>query len=77
MAEQRKTDFQSPVSESPGFLMDKQHFDQLVKVVRQMNRHRAGKAVRGAKATELAEPDVRAIREAAKRMCLRAESSRG
>ena len=46
--------------------MDKEHFDQLVKVVRQMNRHRAGKAVRGAKATELAEPDVRAIREAAK-----------
>ena len=46
--------------------MDKKHFDQLVKAVRQMNRHMAGKVVRGAKTTELAEPDVRAIREAAK-----------
>ena len=46
--------------------MDKEHFDQLVKAVRQMNRHIAGKVVRGAKTTELAEPDVRAIREAAK-----------
>ena len=46
--------------------MDKEHFDQLVKAVRQMNRHMAGKVVRGAKTTELAEPDVRAIREAAK-----------
>ena len=57
--------------------MDKDHFDQLVKAVRQMNRHMAGKVVRGARTTELAEPDVRAIREAAKRKCLRAESSRG
>jgi putative transcriptional regulator len=46
--------------------MDKNHFDQLVKAVRQMNRHMGGKVVRGAKTTELAEPDVRAIREAAK-----------
>ena len=46
--------------------MDKGHFDQLVKAVRQMNRHMAGKVVRGAKSTELAEPDVRAIRETAK-----------
>jgi len=46
--------------------MDKEHFDQLVKAVRQMNRHMAGKVVRGSKTTELAEPDVRAIREAAK-----------
>jgi putative transcriptional regulator len=46
--------------------MDKEHFDQLVKAVRQMNRHMAGKVVRGARTTELAEPDVRAIREAAK-----------
>ena len=46
--------------------MDKDHFDQLVKAVHQMNRHMAGKVVRGAKTTELAEPDVRAIREAAK-----------
>ena len=45
--------------------MDKQHFDQLVKAVRQMNRHMAGKVVRGAKTTELVEPNVRAIREAA------------
>jgi len=46
--------------------MDKGYFDQLVKAVRQMNRHRAGKVVRGAKTTELVEPNVRAIREAAK-----------
>ncbi|MEO8157941.1 MAG: transcriptional regulator [Betaproteobacteria bacterium] len=46
--------------------MDKQHFDQLVKAVRQMNRHMSGKVVLGAKSTELAEPNVRAIREAAK-----------
>ena len=39
--------------------MDKEHFDQLVKAVRQMNRHMAGKVVRGARTTELAEPDVR------------------
>ena len=46
--------------------MAKQHFDQLVKGVREMKRHVAGKSVRGARTTELAEPDVRAIREAAK-----------
>ncbi len=46
--------------------MDKQHFDQLVKGVREMKRHIAGKTVRGVRATELAEPDVRAIREAAR-----------
>ena len=46
--------------------MDKEHFDQLVKAVRQMNRHMAGKVVRGVKTTKLTEPDVRAIREAAK-----------
>ena len=46
--------------------MDKQHFDQLVKGVREMKRHMAGKRVRGAKATELSAPDVRTIREAAK-----------
>ena len=45
--------------------MDKQHFDQLVKGVREMKRHMAGKRVRGARMTELA-PDVRMIREAAK-----------
>jgi putative transcriptional regulator len=46
--------------------MDKRHFDQLVKGVREMKRHMAGKSVRGARTTEPAEPDVRAIREAAK-----------
>ena len=46
--------------------MDKQHFNQLVKGVREMKRHLAGKPVSGARTTELAEPDVRAIREAAR-----------
>ncbi len=46
--------------------MDKKHFDQLVKGVREMKRHMAGRPVRGARTTELAEPDIRAIREAAK-----------
>ena len=46
--------------------MDKLHFDQLVKGVREMKRHIAGKPVRGARVTELTQPDVRAIREAAK-----------
>ena len=43
--------------------MDKQHFDQLIKGVREMQRHLAGKSVRGAKVTELLEPDVRSIRK--------------
>ena len=46
--------------------MDKQHFDQLIKGVHEMKRHMAGKPVRGVKVTELEEPDVRAIREAAR-----------
>ena len=46
--------------------MDKQHFDQLVKGVREMKRHIAGKRVRGVKSTALTAPDVRSIREAAK-----------
>jgi putative transcriptional regulator len=46
--------------------MDKQHFDQLVKGVREMKRHMNGKAVRAARTSELAEPDVRSIREVAK-----------
>lgn len=46
--------------------MDKQHFDQLVKGVRAMKRHMAGKRVRGVRVTELDAPDVRTIREAAK-----------
>ena len=45
--------------------MDKQHFDQLIKGVREMKRHLAGKSVRGARVTKLPEPDVRSIREAA------------
>ena len=45
--------------------MDKEHFDQLVKGVREMKRHIAGKTVRGAKSTEVPAPDVRTIREAA------------
>lgn len=46
--------------------MDKRHFDQLVKGVREMKRHMAGRSVRGARRTELDEPDIRAIREAAR-----------
>ena len=46
--------------------MDKQHFDQLVKGVREMKRHMAGKRVPGARTTELPAPDVRTIREAAR-----------
>ena len=45
--------------------MDKQHFDQLVKGVQEMKRRMAGKKVPGLVVTELTEPDVRAIREAA------------
>ena len=46
--------------------MDKQHFDQLVKGVREMTRHMAGKTVRGTRETEMPAPDVRTIREAAR-----------
>jgi putative transcriptional regulator len=46
-------------------MMDKRHFDQLVKGVREMKRHMAGKSVRGARTTSFDEPDVRAIRKAA------------
>ena len=45
--------------------MDKEHFDQLIKGVREMKRHMAGKHVPGIRVTELPEPDVAAIREAA------------
>jgi putative transcriptional regulator len=45
--------------------MDKQHFDQLVKGIREMKRHMAGKSVRGTRTTSVDEPDVRAIRKAA------------
>jgi putative transcriptional regulator len=46
-------------------IMDKQHFDQLVKGVREMKRHMAGKSVRGSRTKSVDEPDVRAIRRAA------------
>lgn len=45
--------------------MEKKHFGELVKGVRKMKRHMAGKNVRGVRTTELPAPDVRAIREAA------------
>ncbi|HEX7073957.1 MAG TPA: hypothetical protein VF226_07950 [Hyphomicrobiaceae bacterium] len=45
--------------------MDRQHFNQLVKGVREMKRDMDGKSVRGARATELKDPDVRAFRKAA------------
>ena len=45
--------------------MDKKHFDQLVKGVREMKRHRAGKPVRGARVSRLNDPDPREIRKAA------------
>lgn len=46
--------------------MDKQHFEQLIKGVREMKRHVAGKTVPGIRVTEITEPDIRGIREAAK-----------
>ena len=46
--------------------MDKQHFEQLIKGVREMKRHVAGKTVRGVRVTEITEPNIRGIREAAK-----------
>ena len=46
--------------------MDKQHFEQLIKGIREMKRHVAGKAVRGVRVTEITEPDIRGIREAAR-----------
>ena len=45
--------------------MDKRDFDQLIKRVREMKRHMAGKSVRGVRTTELPAPSVRTIREAA------------
>ncbi len=46
--------------------MDKQHFNQLVRGVRQLKRHMAGKTVAAVRTHRLDEPDVRSIREAAK-----------
>jgi putative transcriptional regulator len=45
--------------------MDKEHFDQLVRGVREMKRYLAGKAEPGVRITEVSEPNVGAIREAA------------
>jgi putative transcriptional regulator len=45
--------------------MDARHFDYLVKGVREMKRHIAGKPVPGIRVIEIPEPDVSAIREAA------------
>ena len=45
--------------------MNKRDFDQLVKGIREMKQHLAGKSVRGARTTSIDEPDVRAIRKAA------------
>ena len=45
--------------------MDKQHFDQLVKGVREMKRHMADKSIRNSRTKSVDEPDVRAIRRAA------------
>jgi putative transcriptional regulator len=46
--------------------MDKQHFEQLIKGVREVKLHVAGKVVRSVRTTELTEPNVRGIREGAK-----------
>ena len=46
--------------------MDKAHFEQLIVGVKEMKRHMAAKVVRGARVSVSAEPDVRAIREAAR-----------
>jgi putative transcriptional regulator len=45
-------------------IADKQ-FDELKDAVAMMARHMRGECVRGMRKTEVAEPDVRAIREAA------------
>lgn len=45
--------------------MDKHHFEQLVKGVREMKRHMMDKPVRGVKTSTLDTPNVRLIREAA------------
>lgn len=44
--------------------MDKEHFDQFVKGVREMKRLMAVKTVPGIRITELPEPDVSAPRRA-------------
>ena len=50
----------SPISQKPLY-MDREHFDQLVKAVRQMDRHMSGKVTPGAKTTEVASDPKSAI----------------
>jgi putative transcriptional regulator len=45
--------------------MDKKHFDNLVKSVKEMKRHMAGKRVRGVRTTRVLVADVQAIRKSA------------
>ena len=45
--------------------MDKKEFDSLVKGVKEMRRHMAGKRVRGVRTTRVVVADVRAIRKSA------------
>ena len=45
--------------------MDKANFEQLVKGIKQMKRHLAGKRVRGIRTTRVDATDVQAIRKAA------------
>ena len=45
--------------------MDKANFEQLVKGIKQMKRHLAGKRVRGIRTTRVDATDIQAIRKAA------------
>lgn len=45
--------------------MDKEHFQNLVKGVKEMKRHLAGKRVRGVRTTRVDATDIQAIRKAA------------
>lgn len=45
--------------------MDKENFEQLVKSIKDMKRHLAGKRVRGIRVTRIETTDVLAIRKAA------------
>src|SRR4026209_991912 len=45
--------------------MDKKEFDSLVKCIKEMRRHMAGKRVRGVRTTRVVVADVQAIRKSA------------
>jgi putative transcriptional regulator len=45
--------------------MDKTHFDNLLKSVKEMRRHMAGKRVRGVRTSRVVVADVQAIRKSA------------